>query len=113
MSDPSPHHLPPSIEVGPFTYLVRTDLAAQAELSNAESVGLTLADRCEILISLEQAPQRMRATLLHEVLHACADLAGLEDDASEEEWASRLAPALLQVLTQNPRVLAYLVGSPC
>ena len=52
----------------------------------------------------------MRVTLLHEVIHACADLAGLEDEATEEEWASRLAPALFQVLNQNPSFVAYLVG---
>ena len=49
-------------------------------------------------------------TLLHEVIHACADLADLTDDSTEEEWASRLAPVLLRVLWENPALLAYIMG---
>jgi hypothetical protein len=41
-------------------------------------------------------------TLLHEVLHACWHVAGLEDEDEEERIVTCLANTYLQVLRDNP-----------
>lgn len=100
---------PYSLRIGPFTYKVGCDPSSQAVLEEAEAVGLTIPDALEIHLSEELSPDRARATLLHEVVHALADLADLGDDGTEEEWASRLGPLLLQVLRDNPHMLAWVL----
>lgn len=103
----TPFHGP--IRVGPFAYNVSRDATSQVALENEEAVGLTIPDALEIHISNALSPDRERATLLHEIIHACADLADLGDTSSEEDWASRLGPLLLQVMRDNPRLIAWVL----
>ena len=49
-------------------------------------------------------------TVLHEILHACADVVGVDDDKAEERVVTVLSPALLQVLRDNPRLVEWLTG---
>ena len=47
-------------------------------------------------------------TLIHEILHACADFVGIEDEKlTEEEWIKRISPTLAQMIKQNPDLLKY------
>ena len=100
---------PSSVLVGPFRYAIRYGKRAEKMLGVEGAVGLTLSDQLEILVSREQVDDRMRATLIHEVIHACADLADLGDTSTEEQWASRLGPILLQVLRDNPHLVEWLL----
>ncbi len=108
--------LPGKVHVGPHTYRVICDTAAMnAECRDASE---DLAGRCShrtltIHVDPDQARSQMRDTLLHEVLHAVANMTALDNewgDEQEEEVILRLAPALLDVLRRNPRLVEFLTA---
>ncbi|MFZ4431667.1 MAG: hypothetical protein ACOYOQ_00570 [Microthrixaceae bacterium] len=97
---------PGKLRVGPFTYRVVVDEGRiPSDLYGA-------CDKSHHVISLHpnQSGDRLRATLLHEVIHALCDVAAVDDDKAEEAVATRLAPLLLDVLRDNPRLVEYLTG---
>jgi hypothetical protein len=108
--------LPRRIHVGPHIYSVVCDAAAMA--AECRDAGEDLVGRCShrtltIHIEPDQARSQMRDTLLHEVLHAVANMTALDGEwgaEREEEVILRLAPALLDVLRRNPRLVAFLTG---
>lgn len=77
-------------------------------------LGLTNSDEQIILIeSVAAGPDTQAVTVLHEVLHAVASQAGMRDtltEALEESTVKRLAPLLLQVLRDNPKLIEYLTN---
>lgn len=68
----------------------------------------------EIVLRSNRGPDTLANDVLHETLHACFDVALLDSDTlkaaadAEEEAVSRLAPVLLQLLRDNPRLVSYL-----
>ena len=51
--------------------------------------------------------------MLHETLHACFMVAGINNrmsDTLEEETINSLSPLLLDTLRRNPGLVAYLLG---
>lgn len=53
----------------------------------------------------------LRDTMLHEVLHTCTRMVGLDEelgDKTEEQVVARLT-ALLDVLRRNPKLVSFLV----
>jgi len=41
-------------------------------------------------------------TLVHELLHACADFVGIEEEKlTEEDWIKRIAPTFTNILKNN------------
>ena len=60
----------------------------------------------EIHLNPSQHIELSEVTLIHEILHACCDFAGMEDEKMvEEQWVVRVAPILTQVLKDNPNIL--------
>lgn len=51
-------------------------------------------------------------TLLHEVLHGILRQQGREWTEAEEQYVTALAPGLLGVLHDNPKLVAYLTARP-
>jgi hypothetical protein len=97
---------PGRIDVGPYRYRLVVD---------ADRLPDGLYGQCDkghqsIAVHPWQSPRRMRVTVLHEVLHACADVVGVDDDKAEERVVTVLAPALLAVLRDNPRLVGWLTG---
>lgn len=88
-----------NVKVGCLDYSV-TQTAGENEEGRC---GATLHQISEIRISPLLSEGQYRATLFHEVMHACAHFAGLEQEEkySEEEWISKLSPTLLMVLRDN------------
>jgi hypothetical protein len=106
---------PKRVQVGPHRYRLVIDADAMNRAS-AEH-GTRLLGRCDneqllIVVDPRQAPSQQRETVVHELLHAACDLAGLSEDALaddvEERVVRRLAPVLLQVLVDNPKLVAWL-----
>jgi hypothetical protein len=101
--------VPASVKVGPYTYsLVPCDT-----LLETGAVGDTCVRRARIRYYVEQAPEMLRSTVLHEIMHACANLGGSEDGSedafTEEQWIRRIEGALFGVLRDNPELVAYLM----
>jgi hypothetical protein len=96
---------PSTIKVGPFTYRVEVDDAKVPDSMYG------VCDKSEQRISLhkDQSKQRLRLSLLHEVLHALCDLANLDDDPVEERIVTQLSPVLLAVLLENPKLTRFLL----
>lgn len=69
-------------------------------------------DRSRLVIRIADylAPSKSAETLLHEVLHACTDAAGLMDEPgrTDEEVVNPLSRVLFSVIQDNPALVAYL-----
>ena len=97
---------PRTIKVGPHDYTIRP------ERRDGDDFAETHTDRCEIIVSGKQCQSQLRDTILHEIFHACSDLAGLRFEMGEENderYARRMAPVFLDVLRRNPRLVEFLV----
>ncbi|MDQ3541023.1 MAG: hypothetical protein M3440_10070 [Chloroflexota bacterium] len=95
--------LPDRVIVGPYTYSVQ---AAYKE-TNWGHVDMT---QQRITIDQDLQPERQRICLMHEVIHACNDIAGVRDDDTEERMVTYGAPLIVQVLRDNPALVAYLTA---
>lgn len=86
----------------------------------ADTNGITECDKHRIaLLDGEDRPEaHLRECLIHEVLHAAIGAAGLshhfhnscENDELEEYVVSITAPMLLQIMNDNPHLMAYLLS---
>ena len=64
--------------------------------------GSTFKELQEIRINPSIHQELKEVTLVHEILHACADFIGIEDEKlDEEDWIKRISPVLTQVLKSN------------
>jgi Zn-dependent peptidase ImmA (M78 family) len=100
---------PPSkVRVGPLVYSVVLDDAKVP----VDHYGICDKDRTEIHLDPDQSEIRLRLSLVHELLHALSDLGDLRDmdSVAEEERVVRMAPVLLQVIRENPKLLEYLTS---
>ena len=104
--------MPAQVRVGPLVYDVACDSLALlvAEHSHKQA----LLGQCDhkalaIMLSPDQAPLALKSTLLHEVLHAVINTAGFEiTDEDEERLVSVLEAPLLQLVRDNPDLIAWL-----
>ncbi len=88
--------LPESVEVGGFTYKIRTDKESSLELKRSNCCGLTKYDPQEIFLDTDMSQECLLATFLHETIHAidrvfrCGELT--------EDQVHSLANGLQQIL---------------
>jgi len=107
--------IPKKVIVGPFTFAIEMDETAKITLTDAH--GETDIERLVIRLHPDRHPQIIKETFLHEVLHACASVAGLDhelgliDRELEEKVVRRIAPVLLDVILRNKGVVTYLCGT--
>lgn len=97
---------PRRFRVGPYSY--RLEMR-----HGGDELGLTDLNMLTVNIRAELAADLTRETVLHEVLHTITDMIGermrLGSDR-EEEIIRSLSPALLMVLRDNPKLVAYLLS---
>lgn len=98
-----------NIKVGPLSYVVRIEAT---EYENGHC-GATYHQLSQINISPNLSTGEYRSTLLHEVMHACAHFAGIdqEEKIDEETWITKLSPTLLMVLSDNPHLIGALTDA--
>ena len=104
--------IPKSVQVGPFRFRIETDDVAKITLTDAH--GETDIERLVIRLHPDRNPMIIRETLLHETLHACSSVAGLDHELGaelEEKVVRRLATILLDVLIRNGKLVDYLCGT--
>lgn len=108
--------LPKEFRVGTRVYDItstRAGIDAASVGMRNELYGMTNNDQMTVVIDPRSNIARKRETLLHEVLHTCTDIVGIDKemtDETEEKVVNRLAPVLLAVLRDNPRLVAYLTA---
>lgn len=95
---------PRKLDVGPATFKVR-----KSELGG-ELLGVTRPTDLQILYAEGQAAMVLADTLLHEALHACIAVHGIDvgDHDNEERLVRALAPALLALVRDNPTLMGFL-----
>jgi hypothetical protein len=101
-----------SVKVGPLDYTV---IYAKRLHTDHELFGVTMASQQKIYVDPDVPLQTGQDTLLHELLHAIFDVAGLNielDDGAkltEEQIIRRVTPWLLMLLKDNPHVVEHLI----
>jgi hypothetical protein len=109
-----PRQIPPIIKIGPYHYTVHTSpdeiQRRIREEGGEELLGHHDSRELTITIDPEQAHDQTADTLLHEILHAVVGMTNLDDrfGRHEEEIVSRLTPALLSVIRDNPSLIRFL-----
>ena len=102
--------LPEHLKVGGINYRVEVD---QETTEAAGAYGLTSLAKCWIKLgaSPPNAPGRVRATLVHEALHAIIDCYnGGENAVIDERTVDNLANGIYQVLRDNPEFVAAVLA---
>lgn len=95
------------IRVGP--YRISVDWMSKRELKKYENAsGFFFGDEARIGIKDSLDIDVEREVLMHEVLHACIEVSGLDDEEAEERVIRALAPTLVDVLQRNPKLVRYL-----
>ena len=104
---------PKSVRVGPHDFSV----TLAPELSNAGASGLCGTDTQEVHVDMKLGPTVERETVLHELLHAVWGQTFLSrrypDNAGDSEGEGiidELAPRILALLRDNPRLITYLTS---
>lgn len=95
--------IPASVKIGPHTYEVHVE---EQFSENHALVGHANHNRGVIRLEAGQTATQMEDTLIHEILHAInSQVRFVSDERDEEEQAvSRLAPILLSVIQDNPKL---------
>jgi predicted SprT family Zn-dependent metalloprotease len=101
--------IPHTIKVGPHVYSVVRKTGEEMP----EALGDTDFDANEIRIRKNMRKTKSQEIVLHELLHACTypSFTGAyegEEKLMTEEFVNAVAPVLLQVLKDNPKLVEYL-----
>lgn len=100
---------PATLRIGPYSYRVVIDTEWCAEHNLA---GQHRPMDEAIVLHGEQSPARAADSMLHEVAHACLDVAdhASDDEAEHDERVIRtLTPTLIDTLKRNPALVGYLL----
>lgn len=104
---------PKRVKVGPHVYRIESGGVTADALDQAEAAGMTHVMRSLIRIDTSSSATQAADTLLHEALHAVWSMVGFRSDSiladKEEEMISRLTPALLGLIRDNPKLVRYMV----
>lgn len=95
--------IPGYLKVGPFNYTVelhdgywnKDDIRVYGEVDERA---------CTINLDVDASPEVVRDSIVHEVIHAIL----LMYDRDDEELVRLLAPMLLQVIRDNPKLMLAL-----
>jgi len=108
---------PKKLRVGGRTYTVSwiPDSEWVAAGLDEDTAGLCLIVHGQILMRIRGDEYQLRENLLHEIVHAAFEDAKssyyIERAKDPEEFVTHtLSPRLLQIMTANPKVRAYLFG---
>lgn len=108
-----PADAPPvdKVRIGPYDYTIQY----RTEDEMPGYYGLTSKPHNTILLRNDIPSGELRETLLHELFHACAESNNLlhgqstyDNDPDNDDYIERVAPWLLQVIQQNPELVAWL-----
>jgi len=96
--------MPKTVKVGAHVY----SIIQKPKSALPEELGTCDFDGLQILLRKRLRKSVAKETLLHELLHACTYPSLNEKTVTDEDFVTAVAPALLQVLQENPELVAYL-----
>jgi len=95
--------LPERVRVGPYTYAVQVTFKGQ----NWGHIDHT---QQRITIDQNMTDERQRICLWHELKHAVNEITAVGNDDNEERFVQSSAPLEVQLLRDNPALVAYLIA---
>lgn len=95
--------IPGYLRIGPFTYTVELH-EGYWNKDDVRVYGEVDERTCTINLDVDASPEIIRDAILHEILHAIL----IMYDKDDEDLVRLLAPMLLQVLKDNPKLLTAL-----
>jgi len=98
---------PKSIRVGFRTYRVMP-FAPAGPLVHRDRNGAHCFETAIIMVDDTLDPQQGAQVLLHEILHACWAVGGLDEETDEERIVTIFARVLTQVWQDNPKVMKWI-----
>lgn len=106
--EPDAIEMPRSVRVGPWDWAVND--MSQADCIRSGWIGSCYTAHLEIEVYPKLPTQKRAEVLLHEVLHACFEVANLKqhDTLTEEKVVNGLGMTLLSVIRDNPDLIAFL-----
>ena len=103
--------MPKKVRIGHATYEVACNREMDQSLVEDGLAGKSNGNLLKIAVRSNFPPATQAETLLHEILHQCLFVTGLELDTQDEEKVIRpLSMALFGVLRNNPRLVTYLTS---
>ena len=105
--------LPKQVRVLGMRIFVETQPELEFENEHGEphkAYGMFFPGYPGIVLNTDNGPERMKYTLVHEVLHAIVNQTNILTE-DEEALVSRMAPALLDFIRDNKAAVAYLQES--
>lgn len=101
--------MPETVKVGCHIYtILRRSRAQMPKENGARLDGCCDFDNLHIYLRKGLRISKAKEYLLHEILHACTYPALNGKTLEDEEFVDKTAPILLQVLQDNPELVAYL-----
>jgi hypothetical protein len=101
--------LPRRVKVGPHVYRILRKPARVMQADGEGVNGWCHFDKAEIWLFQGLNRTKSQEFLIHELTHAAGHSAFLERKLmTEETFVRHIAPAFLEVLRENPRLVAYL-----
>lgn len=106
---------PKVIHVGPIRYAVVFAEHAIAVVERGDADRLYAHHdprKQQITVDPDQGPDQLADSLLHEVLHACVAVTGIDETLGdkEETVVRSLSTCLLDVIRRNPRLVEWLAA---
>lgn len=98
--------VPESVIIGPYTYRIEAD----KEWTDSHNAWAHIQyGRQRIRIDPSTEPDRMRVAVVHEILHGIHEVTNVIGEKWEESLVTQDAPLIVQVLRDNPALVAYLL----
>jgi hypothetical protein len=99
--------MPRTVKVGPHVYRVLVKPPSVMRDNGVSLDGWCKSPLLEIWVVRGLKLSHKQEVLIHELIHA-AGRSSFKDRMTEENFVTVLAPALLQILQDNPKVVAFL-----
>lgn len=90
----------------PISWIHETEVTTKPRITSEVKAGRTSVAYQWIAVDLDQGPDQLRDSLLHEVLHVCLGMLGKDAD----ETVELLSPVLLDTLRGNPALVTWLTA---
>lgn len=101
-------NLPTEITICGFVWHIIED---SDSLKDTDAYGETRYTKDEIAIDVRgRSEQRIRQTVMHEMLHAISSMLLGPDDRLQERQVKALATGLFDTFAHNPEVIDYIAG---
>lgn len=93
--------IPKKLKAGGHIYNISL-VNGESELANKQWLGKTAISDCKMVLDKSLPQSKLEETFLHEILHICFDLAGIDrSDEKEEFLVNSLSNQLYPILKGN------------